>query len=161
MSSAREEYRASQSGKLEAETQLHLHRPHRLRAVDGTEPRAYRQQPGGIDRAVRKVLAVADGLIGRAIELHRRDPGVVDHRVERVEQLEAELRLARATQPEIARDREIGRVVLAPGHVIAARFQSEAVGERTRERRGVELVVLISGAAATGVADDPNGCGIV
>ena len=57
---------------------------------------------------------------------------VDDRGVERVERVEPELELTAAARAEVPRDGEVDRVIRAADHVVAARFQADAVVGRSR-----------------------------
>ena len=99
--------------RSELEPDLQLQVAHVLRARGRAEARVVRLQPGRIDRAVRQELGVADRQVGRAVVLICVWRALIDDRVERVERVQAELELAAAAQPDVARDREVGPVVSA------------------------------------------------
>src|SRR5262245_49837675 len=78
----------------ELEPHLQLQVAQRLRARRRAEPGGSRRQAILIERAVRQVLRVDDRQIGRAPVDHVALAVVVDHGVERVEDVEAELNVA-------------------------------------------------------------------
>ena len=131
-------------------------RPHRLRPGDGAEAGVARRRAIRIDLAVRQVLSVPHRLIRRAVQLQLRDPPVVNDRIERVERVETELDLTCPPEPDVTGDRQVERVIRTTHHVVAARFEAEASSLRSRERRHVELPVLIVGAALSRIVDDAD-----
>ena len=65
----------------------------------------------------------------------------------------SQLDLTAAAQPDVARDREVERVIGAADQDVAARFEADAVEGRSRDGRDVELAVLVARAARSRVAD--------
>src|SRR5207302_3410358 len=77
--------------RSEPEPNLQLRVAQRLGASRRAEPRVLRLETSRIQRAVRQVLRVDDGLVGRAAIDHVGVAVVVDHRVEHVEDVPAKL----------------------------------------------------------------------
>jgi hypothetical protein len=76
---------------LKLKPQLNLYAAHRLCSVDGAEAGVLRQQACLVQRSVSVVLAVQNRRVCRAAELKLRYHAVVDHRIERVEEIDAQL----------------------------------------------------------------------
>src|SRR5262245_30185919 len=142
---------------LKRESRVDVDRPHRQRASRGAEPGVARLQTGRIHLTVDE-LRVADRQVGRAVELDLVLAVVVDHGVERVERIHAELDAAIAADADIPRQRQVDRVVRAAAHDVAARLETNAVVRRTGHRGDVELRVLVARAALARIAgeDDPR-----
>src|SRR5687767_15764267 len=104
-----------QSKALELKPQLQLHRAHCLRAGDRTESCVTRRETRRVDIAIGEVLRIADRLIRRAVQLQLVLPRVEHDGVERVEQVRANLRATIAAERNVPRNREVERVVRAPG----------------------------------------------
>ena len=134
----------------EREADLQLHGPHGLGAVDRTEPGIARRAPVRIQLPVRQILRVADGLVGRAVQLELSHAAVVDHRVQRVEDVGAQLELPGAPEPDVARNGEVERPIGTADQVVPAGLETEAARLRSGERIDVELRVLIARTAAAG-----------
>src|SRR5258708_336707 len=134
------------NGVLEGHSEGHLDDPLVVAVVAvgrplsrGTEARVPRRQPVRIDRAVRQRLRVADRLVGRTVEGHRGLSLGDDGRVEQVERIHAHLELTGVPEADVARDREVCRVIGAALHDVAPRLQTDAVVRRAGDRGGVEL----------------------
>ena len=140
----------------ERKPNLRLNRSHRLGARHGAEAGIARCQTVRIDLPIRQVLRISHRLIGRAVQLQLRDAPAVDDGVQRVERVEAQLNLPRAPEPDIPGQRQVERVIRTARHVVAARLEAQASSLRSRERRDVELPVLIVRAALSRIADDAD-----
>src|SRR5437899_9656044 len=97
----------------ELESELHLDRAHVLRPVRCAEPGVFGLHAGGVERAVGVELRVAHGQVRRAVQLKLRYAAVDDDGVEHIERVDAELRLPISAKTDVARNREIGRLVEA------------------------------------------------
>src|SRR2546427_7813110 len=147
--------------RLEPVPDLQLQIPQRLRAGRGAEAGISRREPRRIERAVREVLRVDDRLIRRAPEDNVPVPIVVDHHVERVEDIEPELEVATAAETDVPRDREVDGVIGTAAEQETARLEADAAIGRPFHCGRVELLVLIARAARSRIADEEHAGGVV